>query len=607
MQAVVLAAGRGYRLNSLTENNTKCMVKINDNTLIERLLKQIDMEGFERIIIVDGYKNDNLETHISELTINTPVQYVYNKDYLETNNIYSLFLAKDYLCQQDSIVIESDIIFDNQILDDMVHSPYENVAAIDKYKSWMTGQGVHLNDKNEIVSFLKENEIDHNQIRSSFKTIGLYKFSATFFAKFYLPFLKAYIEVYGRNDKYEQVLSILTADGREKINTYLVGDKNWYEINDIQDVDLASTLFSDDEEKITEAMLGRWGGYWRYPKYLDYFYLVTPYYPTKTLVEEMKANFEDLLMQYPSGMKVNALLAAKEFMVEPENIVVGNGAAELIKSLMVQLKGDTGFIRPTFEEYANRYLNGEKVEYYVDNDTFTYSSDDIIDYFSDKNINNIVIVNPDNPSGNYIKKEDMLKLLEWSKERRINVVIDESFADFADEEDSSLIHQKILDTYPNLYVIKSISKSYGVPGLRLGVLASGDIDTIEWMKKDVAIWNINSFGEFYMQIAGKYRKDYKEALKWFKKERREFEAQLDSSPYIRVIPSQANYVMVELLGMVEAEDVKRKMLIDHNIFIKTLGKKLKTKRQYLRIAIRNREDNDRFVNALNVVIDQLKK
>ena len=80
-------------------------------------------------------------------------------------------------------------------------------------------------------------------------------------------------------------------------------------------------------------------------------------------------------------------------------------------------------------------------------------------------------------------------------------VVDESFVDFADVEgEYSLLKNKILEENPHLYVVKSISKSYGVPGLRLGIMASGDTEVIARMKKDVAIWNINSFGEFYMQI-----------------------------------------------------------------------------------------------------------
>lgn len=602
MQAIILAAGRGIRLNRLTENQTKCMVKINDVTLIERMLKQLDHYKLNRIVIVDGYQAENLEQFVNSLKICTKINFIRNEAYLTTNNIYSLYLASDELAKDDSLVIESDIVFEDQILKMLLLDKNEAVAVIDKYKSWMTGKGVQLDEKGEIVGFLNENKIDHNQIKSSYKTVGIYKFGSTFFQKYYQPFLKAYIEVFGSNGQYEQVLRVLTADGNTKVHTCLVGDYNWYEINDIQDVDLATTLFSADEERVTEAMLGRWGGYWRYPQYMDYFYLVTPYYPTKTLIEEMKANFEELLVQYPSGMKVNSLLAAKEFMVEPENIVIGNGAAELIKSLMERLSGDTGFIRPTFEEYANRYTKDKKIEFYINNENFSYSSNDIISFFSKTNICNLILINPDNPSGNYILKKDLIKLLDWAKEKNIKVVIDESFADFAEEENNTLIKQSILNEYPNLYAIKSISKSYGVPGLRLGVLASGDTNTIAFIKKDVAIWNINSFAEFYMQIAGKYKKDYQVALQLFKHERKEFEQSLKELPQIRVIPSQANYVMVELLGKVDAEIVKRRMLIDHHIFIKTLGKKIKTNRQFLRLAIRDRADNERFIQALKDVL-----
>ena len=102
------------------------------------------------------------------------------------------------------------------------------------------------------------------------------------------------------------------------------------------------------------------------------------------------------------------------------------------------------------------------------------------------------------------------------------MIIDESFVDFADEEDSTLIQQNILAPNTHLFVMKSISKSYGVPGLRLGVLASGDQNIIEKMKKDVSIWNINSFGEFYMQIEEKYKKDYAAALIKIRKERTRF-------------------------------------------------------------------------------------
>lgn len=386
------------------------------------------------------------------------------------------------------------------------------------------------------------------------------------------------------------------------IGTYLIKNNYWYSINDIQDIDLASTLFSSDDNYVAEKMFGSWGGYWRYPQYLDYFYLVTPYYPTKPLVDEIKANFENLLYHYPSGMKVNSLLAAKEFDINQDNIVVGNGAAELIKSIMSTIKGRTGFIKPTFEEYPNRLPEEEHIVFNVVSDDFSYSAEDIINYFYDKEIKNLIVVNPENPSGNYIEKKSMKKLLNWTKANNIKLIVDESFVDFVDEENPTLIKQDVLDEYSNLYVVKSISKSYGVPGLRLGILASSDRETISWMKKDVSIWNINSFAEFYMQISNKYHKDYERALKLFREERKSFQQDLSEIEDLRIIPSQANYIMVELLNGIDAEWLKCKMLKDEKIFIKTLEKKINNGKHYLRLAIRNHSDNTQFIYALKKVL-----
>ena len=129
-------------------------------------------------------------------------------------------------------------------------------------------------------------------------------------------------------------------------------------------------------------------------------------------MDEIKASFEKLITQYPSGMRVNSLLAAKNFGVHQENILVGNGAAELIKSLMSDFTGKLGIIRPTFEEYGHRYREEDIIAYWPNNDEFKYSAQDIMDFFGDKDIQNLVLINPDNPSGNYIEKKDVLKLVE---------------------------------------------------------------------------------------------------------------------------------------------------------------------------------------------------
>lgn len=597
MQAMILAAGMGKRLKELTQNNTKCMVKVNGVSLIDRMLHQIQKQNVDRIVIVVGYEREKLKEYIATLGITTPITYIDNPIYDKTNNIYSLSLASDYLCEDDTLLFESDLIFEDSVLDSLVRDPRPTLALVDKYESWMDGTCVKLDEDDNIEAFVPGKKFKFDEIKDYYKTVNIYKFSRDFSKTHYVPFLDAYQKALGENEYYEQVLRVITMLDDPVIKAKRLTGQKWYEIDDIQDLDIATSIFTPDEDEKVALLQGRYGGYWRYPKLLDFCYLVNPYFPPQKLVDEIKANFDTLLRDYPSGMRVNSLLAAKNFGVHQENILVGNGAAELIKSLMERISGKTGFVRPTFDEYPHRYDRAESVDFTPDNRNYSYTADDLMDYFGDKGIQNLVVVNPDNPSGNYIPKKDLLRLIDWCVEKKINLILDESFADFSDEENNTLIDQEILDKYKNLYVMKSISKSYGVPGLRLGVLASGDTDTIAFMKKDVAIWNINSFAEFYMQIEEKYKKDYAAALVKFRAERARFQDELAKVPGVRVIPSQANFVMVELEKKISPKELLKKLLTKHSLLIKELTTKTNG-RNYLRLAVRDKEDDDRLVAAM---------
>lgn len=601
MQAVILAAGMGKRLKELTQDNTKCMVKINGVTLIERMLRQIDRHNLSKIIIVIGYEGQKLVDYISTLkNIKTPIVYVDNPIYNKTNNIYSLSLAQDYLCEEDTLLFESDLIFEDSIIDLLLNDPRPSLALVDKYESWMDGTCVKLDEQDNITAFIPGKNFKYSEKDEYYKTVNIYKFSKNFSKNSYVPFLNAYIKALGENEYYEQVLRVITMLDNPEIKAKRLTGQLWYETDDIQDLDIASSMFNPDDNEKVAALQRRFGGYWRYPRLLDFCYLVNPYFPPQRLMDEIKASFETLITQYPSGMGVNSLLAAKNFDVHQENIVVGNGAAELIKSFIEKQNEKIGFVRPTFEEYPNRYDKENSVIFVPQNKDFSYTADDIMNFFDDKDIGLLVVINPDNPSGNYIPKSDLLRLVDWAAKKGIKIVIDESFVDFSDCENSTIILQDILDANKHLYVVKSISKSYGVPGIRLGILASGDVDTISFIKRDVAIWNINSFGEFYMQIAEKYKKDYAAALEKFRTERKRFENKLNSINGIRVIPTQANYFMVELTGKITAEELTKKMLLIHNILIKDLSSKVG--KQYVRIAIRNTEDNNRLIEAFKTEV-----
>lgn len=600
MQAIILAAGMGKRLGDLTAENTKCMIEVNGTRLIDRVLNQLNELDLDRIIIVTGYKGEKLRAYIDSKYPTRNIIYVDNPIFDKTNNIYSLWLAREYMREDDTLLLESDLIFSDNILKTAADSKYPNVALVAKYQTWMDGTMVRIDEDDNIVNFIPQKAFKYEDVPYYYKTVNVYRFSKEFCSDHYLPFLEAYIKVLGENEYYEQVLRVLTLMETTNIKALPIGDSPWYEIDDIQDLKIAETIFANPEEKLNKLQ-HCYGGYWRYPGLIDFCYLVNPYFPRKRMVDEMKANFESLLRDYPSGMSVNSLLASKYFNIKQDYVAVGNGAAELIKSLMRAIEGKLGVVFPTFEEYPNRRDDLSLVAFYPDNEDFSYTADDLMAFFSDKDIKSLLIVNPDNPSGNYISIEDLIRLIKWAEGKNIRIIIDESFIDFSDNgNENTLIKDHILQMYPTLCVMKSISKSYGVPGLRLGVLASADKSLIADIKKDVAIWNINSFAEFYMQIYGKYEKDYTIACRKFREERDLFLSELKNIPYLRVIPSQANYFLCELTGGISSHELAVKLLTLHNILVKDCSSKkgFPRDRQYIRIAIRNRHDNKILTDAL---------
>lgn len=592
----------GKRLGEFTKENTKCMVQVNGTRLIDRVLGQLSALNLNRVVIVVGYEGQKLMDYLGNSYNGMPIEYVNNPIYDKTNNIYSLALAKEQMQEDDTLLIESDLIFDDKLFSLILENSYPNLALVAKYETWMDGTMVCIDDENNIVNFVPKAAFRYEEVAKYYKTINIYKFSKEFSKTKYVPFLEAYSKAVGNNEYYENVLRIITFLNSKDLKALPITDEKWYEIDDKQDLDIAEALFAEEQD-IMRKYYGRFGGYWRFPKMLDFCYLVNPYFRASKIIDEMQANFRTLIAEYPSGMKVNTLLASKCWGVKEDYIVPGNGAAELIKALMELLPGTLGITRPTFEEYPNRREADTLVTFVPQNNEFRYSAQDLMDFFGKNPADNILLINPDNPSGNFIPVQNICMLAEWCEKRGVRLIVDESFVDFSEGwEQNSLLSDKILECYPHMLVMKSISKSYGVPGIRLGILCSADVEIISKIKKMVSIWNLNSFCEFFMQIYTKYEKDYKRACDKFIEERNDFEAKLRTIPFLRVIPSQANYFLVEVLPPFTAKTLVLRMLKEHNILMRDCsGKGGFDGKQYMRIAVRDHEDNTKLIDALSKI------
>lgn len=596
MQGLMLAAGMGKRLGKYTQGNTKCMLEVAGETLIERAVNALKSAGIHRLIMVVGYKSENLKNFIKQKIKDMEIIFIDNDNYDKSNNIYSLYLAKDWLEKDDTIMLESDLIFEDRMIQELVANKNKDVALVAKYEQWMDGTVVTIDSKNRITEFIEKKDFRFDRIDEYYKTVNIYKLSKEFSKNQYIPFLEAYMKAYGINEYYELALKAIAHLSRSTLKALPIGDIKWYEIDDAQDYDIVNCLFSKPEDTI-KMYQKRFGGYWRFNNIKDYCYLVNPYFPPQNMINKMMYLSKELISSYPSGLNIQNINAGRLFGIDETEILVGNGAAELINVLGHLLKGKMALSIPAFNEYERCFKSCQIIE--LDSKTNGYKLDpnkilEIID-----TVDSIAIINPDNPSGDFIKFDDMMKIIEKADTQNKKIIVDESFIDFADADVRyTLLNSKILERYKNLIVIKSIGKSYGVPGIRLGILASGNKELLSIIRDEMAIWNINAFGEYYLQIATLYTKEYKKSCELIAKERSSFISKLKQIPYIKPYESQANYIMCRLEGR-NSTALANYLLKNYSILIKDLkNKKGFENVDFIRLAVKSTKDNDELIEAL---------
>jgi histidinol-phosphate/aromatic aminotransferase/cobyric acid decarboxylase-like protein/choline kinase len=597
MQGLILAAGLGQRLGRLTRDRAKAMVEVNGRALIHRALDALAQAGVPRTAIVVGHAADALRAAVGTRHDGMEIVYLDNPVYAETNNIYSLWLAREFLEQDETLLLESDVVFEPRLLQRVVAHPSPNVAVVAKFQHWMDGTVTLLDGDDHIVSVVPKSVFDWKEVDRYFKTVNIYKFSRQFSRGFCLPFLEAYIAAFGRSRFYEQVLTVITYLSKTELVACRVDGEKWYEIDDVQDLDIAETLFAEDGQAL-ERYQRRHGGYWRFPDLKDFTYLVNPFFPPEPLLQELRASLGVIAGSYPSGREVLSIVASRVFACEPSEILVGNGASELIGALLRVLEGPIGVVVPTFDEYLRggrdlRTLAAPPPD-------FRYGVGDLADFA--RGLGTLVLVNPDVPTGHFLGVADVVGLAQELQARGVRLVVDESFVDFADPVGGSLIASDDLQRLPGLVVVRSISKTYGVPGLRLGVAASGDGDLLARLVAELPIWNVNSMAELFLQVVGKYRAAYLEACRQLIEERTRLQCGLGRIPFLRPLPSRGNYLLCEVSREGGATGLARDLLAQGRFLVKDCTGKLGLEGgEYVRFAVRGPELNDALLSALGAL------
>ncbi len=248
MQALMLAAGMGCRMGDCAGALAKCMIRINGQTLLERTVEALEPAGISKMVIVVGWHSTQLIKTIQSSVSGIELEFVCNSDYAATNNIYSLYLAREQLGNDDTILIESDMVFDKELLKAVAQHPAKDIAVVSKYKPWMNGTVVTVTEDGKISAFIEKQDIEPQNADIYYKTVNIYKFSRRFLQQSYIPGMEEYIRAHGKNQYYEMVLKELTEAGRLRLNAFITDELKWYEIDTKEDLERAASIFQGMEQ-----------------------------------------------------------------------------------------------------------------------------------------------------------------------------------------------------------------------------------------------------------------------------------------------------------------------------------------------------------------------
>lgn len=344
------------------------------------------------------------------------------------------------------------------------------------------------------------------------------------------------------------------------------------------------------------------GGYYRH-NFTDHAYLYNLYFPPKAVFQHLKNTIEDLVLNYPMAQDALAELIGDIITQPTERIVVGNGAAELIKILSGTLAKKLIVPVPSFNEYANAAPQGCVVEFPLEFPSFELDVDKFAAEAIRVNADFAVVVTPNNPTSLLVPKADLMRLAEKLKAITCMLIIDESFLDFSDHKDQISFEQDI-EKYPNIAILKSMSKAYGICGLRIGYLLSANLGFIAAVRKGVHIWNINGFAEEFLRILPKYKQEFEDSCERVKIDRDSFYEKLCAIDGMTVLKPDANYVFCRLPdAALSGPEVTKRLFVKHNIYIKdSVGKTQPEADRYIRIASRTEEENSKLIEGLKDVM-----
>ena len=576
------------------------MVAVNNKEIIVNCITCLIEVGVNEIIIISGYQEVILTEFIKnrfKSEINVSITFIHNTQYADSGNFYSLSLAKNFL-NSDLLLLDADVFMNKNIFTKLLDVKKGNVAAVAPYQSYMTGNVVIADQFDRVVSFCDSQKNDLSFADKEYwKTANVYLIEQNFIEQVLISHIN-------NENKYKHYDDVILQSSINDVYPLYVAKCNvseWVEIDDLNDLAIAEYHFYNQTSKY-DTLCNLHGSYWKYG-FTDHCLLYNLYFPPKDFFAILQNSIVDLVKYYPSTRAYPTKLLSTYLNIAEEHLVVVNGSSELIKIIINSLAEKIVVPVPSFNEYESVSHPEKLIKYSLPHDDFDINVDEFIELIINSKANYALIINPNNPTSTSTSKNKILKILNGIKNTDCMLIVDESFIDFANDPDQiSMI--KEIEAWPNLIIIKSISKAYGVGGIRLGYLISSNQKFLTTINKYIPIWNLNSFAELFIYLLPRYHQEFIDSCKQVREDRDKMYKELLTIPNLKVYYPQANFIFCKLPPETKDARLISKALFDkHNIFIKDCsGKSMPDANRYIRLSCRTPKENSELINCLKKVM-----
>jgi len=333
---------------------------------------------------------------------------------------------------------------------------------------------------------------------------------------------------------------------------------------------------------------------------VDFCIPCNPYFPTPEMFDALAKNLEMVLKFYPSDADKISGQLAHVLGLNPSTIAMSNGSTELITWMdHLWVQESIAIPIPTFGRWTDQPLEtGKRVDMFPlrEADCFQLNVDEYIRFIRARNSRVAVLCNPNNPDGGYVSRRDVIRFIDELADLDL-VIIDESFIDFVEaERDPSVAMEAAIR--PNVVVLKSLGKNFGLHGIRFGYLVANP-GLAGKIRKTLPKWNLNSLAETIVFMLRDHGAEYQRSLQLLARDRYSMAVQLAQLPELTVFTSQANFLLVKLAPGLDGTDLRDYLINEHQVFIRECGNKLGMSKQYLRLVVRPQQDVARLVAGIH--------